>query len=412
MTPRLAKRFNPLLFLALVCFLLGKADSQPTLAARPTPQSAVYPVCNQPPLSPPTTNLTGLDEPEYNFHVYLPFIIKSPAPLRPDCTVYCGLLPEDDPYRPPGYQTYFADEFDCDQLLDYWVVQGQMSAAAYAPPASGQVEVSQGVLKLAVPEEDVSFPYLYLIDDLATTYDVAHSTGPDSWAPRVDWVPNAGSFRLAMRVRFNVEALGEHRLSIYADGHRPAYAGPLFYVGADYNDQQEAWRGLIVGADRGNVFVDLGDLGYGDPYTDWIVVTVDFDYSADAFTLAVDGAPVISQPLSAFKGYPDAATRPDTLYLGSLAMLEHPTPWTDLELDWIRVYTPEATPAAFLGLQEAILEFTPVATDTPTPTPQPWLAISPPEWSAEGTQGEWQVCLMVGKLRLFCVRVIIECPCE
>jgi hypothetical protein len=182
----------------------------------------------------------------------------------------------------------------------------------------------------------------------------------------VDWVPNSGNFRLAMRVRFNVERLGEHRISIYADGHRPAYAGPLFYVGTDFNDQQEAWRGLIVGADRGNSFVDLGEVGYADPYTGWVVVTVDFDYNADSFILAVDGIPAISEPLSAFKGYPHAATRPDTLYLGSLALLEHPTTWTDLEIDWIRVYAPETAPVATFGLQEATLEFTPVATDTPS----------------------------------------------
>ena len=31
-------------------------------------------------------------------------------------------------------------------------------------------------------------------------------------------------------------------------GDRPGYAGPLFYVGTDVNAEQEAWRGLIVGA--------------------------------------------------------------------------------------------------------------------------------------------------------------------
>jgi len=364
MTLTLINRFKSLMLLAVVGLLLSVTGSRPSLAARPAPQSADFPICVQAPLVPPAANVITADESEYQ--IFLPLIIKSPTPPLPDCTVYCGLIPEHDSYQPPGYQTYFADEFDCSQLLDYWVVQGQMSAASYAPPAGGQVEVSQGTLKVSIPDEDASFPYIYMVDDLATTYDVAHSTGSGDWAPRVDWVPNSGNFRLAMRVRFNVEELGEHRISIYADGHRPAYAGPLFYVGTDYNDQEEAWRGLIVGADRGNDFVDLGDVGYDDPYTDWVVVTVDFDYSADSFTLAVDGAPAISKPLSAFKGYPDAATRPDTLYLGSLALLEHPTGWIDLELDWIRVYAPEATPVATFGLQEATLEFTPIATDTPT----------------------------------------------
>jgi hypothetical protein len=56
-------------------------------------------------------------------------------------------------------------------------------------------------------------------------------------------------------------------------------------------------------------------------------MTVDFDYSADAFTLAMDGTPLIRQPLSSFKGYPTAATRPDILYLGSLAVLQEPAAW-------------------------------------------------------------------------------------
>ena len=182
-----------------------------------------------------------------------------------------------DPYRPVGYSTYFADEFNCNQLLDYWVVQPQMTVASYTPPATGYVNAESGSLKIGVPDEDTSFPYLYLVDDSATNYDVPHTLR------RVDWLPNSGDFRIAMRVRFNIDTLGEHRIAIYADGHRPNYAGPLFYIGSDYNDQEEAWRGLIVGADRGQNFVDLGDYGFPDPYTNWVVLTVDFNYSADTF---------------------------------------------------------------------------------------------------------------------------------
>jgi hypothetical protein len=199
-----------------------------------------------------------------------------------------------------------------------------------------------------------------MVDDSATTYDVPHTI------TRVDWLPNTGNFRIAVRVRFNVDVLGEHRIAIYADGHRPNYAGPLFYVGTDYNDEQEVWRGLIVGADRGQNFVDLGDYGYPDPFTDWVVMTVDFDYIADTFTLAVDGTPAIIKPLSSFKGYPEAAIRPDILYLGSLALLEDPTAWTDIELDWIRVYAPNLTPEATFGLLEATVETPPTPGDDPT----------------------------------------------
>jgi hypothetical protein len=356
------QRFNVLLSI-LSTFGLALAiwlNHQPTRAALLPLDTLDYPICTQPPLK------TG-QESDFSHKIYLPLIFGSARayPLPP-CTVYCGLLQEDDPYLPPGYQTYFADEFDCNQLLSYWVRQQQMTVASYTPPATGYVEVSNGALKMGVPGADTSFPYLYLVDNSATTYDVSHPTATGDWAPRVDWIPDRGNFRVAMRVRFNVEALGEHRISIYADGHRPAYAGPLFYVGSDYNAQQEAWRGLIVGADRGNSFVDLGEQGYPDPYTGWVVVTIDFNYTADTFTMAVNGIPYIIKPLSTFKGYPNAATRPDTLYLGSLALLEEPITWTDIELDWLRVYAPASTPAPPFGLLEATLETPPVPTDTVT----------------------------------------------
>ncbi|GAB4427695.1 MAG: hypothetical protein Kow0031_07790 [Anaerolineae bacterium] len=316
----------------------------------------VYPVCRQSSLLPAPAQI--LDAPPASHKIYLPLLLKAPEP--PPCTVYCGLLPQYDPYRPAGYQLYFADEFDCNQLLDYWTVQGPMTAASYQPPASGIVAVADGSLRLTVPGAEPSFPYLYLADDSATSYDVPHT------ARRVDWLPNSGDFRLAMRLRFQVEALGEHRVAVYADGHRPEYAGPLFYIGSDFNAEQEAWRGLIAGADRGHSFADLGEQGYPDPFTDWLVLTVDFLPSADAFVLAVDGAPRISKPLSSFKGYPAAATRPDILYLGSLAMLQKATRWTDIELDWLRVYAPAGLPAARYGLLEAVIEPAPVPTDSAT----------------------------------------------
>lgn len=340
--------------LMILTILLGLTGRQgPTLAQ--TPLSDGYPVCTQPPLTGPV----GLAEtPSSDYQVYLPLIVK--APPAPPCTVYCGLLPVDDPYRPAGLQIYFADEFDCDQLLDYWTIQGPMTAASYQPPVSGYVTVSNGTLKIGVPGDDVSFPYLYLVDDSATTYDVPHTTR------RVDWLPDADRFRVAVRVRFNVDELGEHRVAIYADGHRPNFGGPLFYVGTDYNADYEAWRGLIVGADRGHNFVDLGDYGLSDPYTDWVVVTVDYDFNADLFSLAVNGTPVISQLISTFKGYPQAATRPDILYLGSLAILEEAVPWTDIEVDWLRVYAPATGPEATFGLLQATVETPPTPADLPT----------------------------------------------
>jgi hypothetical protein len=313
-------------------------------------------VCRQPSLQPAAARI--LDEPQFAHKVYLPLLLKAPSP--PPCTVYCGLLPTDDPYQPPNSRLYFADEFDCNQLLDIWTVQGPMTAAGYQPPAGGIVAVADGSLRLAVPDAEPSFPYLYLVDDSATTYDVPHT------ARRVDWLPNSGDFRIAMRLRFQAETPGEHRVAVYADGHRPEYAGPLFYIGSDYNAEQEAWRGLIAGADRGQNFVDLGDLGYADPYNDWVVLTVDFLPSADTFLLAVDGAPLVLKPLSSFKGYPTAATRPDILYLGSLAMLAEATRWTDIELDWLRVYAASDAPAAQFGLLEAVVESSPVPTDTAT----------------------------------------------
>lgn len=339
-----------LLAIGILVLFLNQAASVQNVAAAPP-----YPVCVQPPLG--STN-PSFDPPAYDYQVYLPIIVA--APSLPTCTVYCGLAPTDDLYQPLGYRTYFADEFDCNQLLDYWTVQGQMTVASYTPPTTGYVEASDGGLRVGVPGADTSFPYLYLVDDQATTYDVPHTP------KRVDWLPNEGDFQIAMRIRFKVDALGEHRIAIYADGHRPNYAGPLFYVGADYNDQQETWRGLIIGADRGNSFVDLGDHGYLDPYTDWVVVSADFKYSSDTFTMSVDGIPRLTKPLSAFKGYPNTALRPDTLYLGSLALLEQATPWTDIELDWLRVYTPEAAPVATFGLLEATFEATPSPTDAPS----------------------------------------------
>ncbi len=355
--------FKLLILSGLLLVLVKLTSDQFALADNPSIQTSPYPSCIQPPLA---TAEPVLDGPTSNYQLYLPLILKPATPVLPLCTAYCGMLAEPDPYRPAGYQTYFADEFDCNQLLDYWTVQGQMTAASYSPPAAGQVEVSDGTLKVGVPGADVSFPYLYLVDDRSTTYDVSHRTDIGEWVPRIDWLPDEADFRLAMRVRFKIDALGEHRIAIYADGHRPNYAGPLFYVGSDYNSQQEAWRGLIVGADRGDNFVDLGDQGYSDPYTGWVVVTVDFDYSDDVFTLAVDGMPMISKPLSSFKGYPAAAIRPDTLYLGSLASLEQATRWTDIEVDWLRIYTPQAAPPAMFGLLDATIESAPTPTDTQT----------------------------------------------
>jgi len=296
--------------------------------------------------------------PEAPYRAYLPIVWRGEAPELPKCSVYCGLLLEDDPHRPDGYETYFADEFDCNRLLGYWTVQGQMTAASYTPPATGVVSVGDGRLRVAVPGPDVAFPYLYMIDESATTYDVPYAS------QRVDWLPEAGDFRVAMRVRFSAEQVGEHRVSIYADGHTPGWAGPLFYAGTDYGDE-EAWRGLIVGADRGNSFVDLGERGYADPYTDWVVVSADF--AGDTFSLSVDSTPVLTRSLSSFKGYPQAATRPDSLYIGSLALLETPVPWTDVEVDWIRVYAPEATPAAVRGILEPSIEEPPTPSDPPTP---------------------------------------------
>lgn len=336
----------------LLLLLATQAGFSSRLAAAPPFDGPPYPLCVQPSLTPASQSSTP---DQLIYRVHLPLIMN--LSQLPTCTVYCGLAPADDPYRPAGYRTYFADEFDCNQLLAYWTVQDQMTAASYTPPASGYVEVNNGTLRVGVMGSDTSFPYLYLVDDSATNYDVPHTTR------RVDWLPNQGDFRLAMRVRFNIEVLGEHRIAIYADGHRPTYAGPLFYVGADYNAEQEAWRGLIVGTDRANSFIDLGDIGYADPFTGWVVVTADFDYSRDTFTLSVDGVPRLTKNLSSFKGYPNAATRPDTLYLGSLALLEKAVPWTDFEIDWLRVYAAEVAPAATFGLLEAVIETSPAPTD-------------------------------------------------
>jgi hypothetical protein len=348
---------NPLSFtyvrlLLVIALSLFFTEGNALISAAAPP----YPVCVQPSLI--RAAVPPLDNSTLDHQVYLPLIF-GPPPL-PLCTVYCGLAPLNDPYQPTGYRTYFADEFDCNQRLDYWTVQGKMTAASYIPPATGYVKIDNGLLQVGVPGRDTSFPYLYMVDDSATTYDVPHTTR------RVDWLPNQGDFRLALRVRFKVDTLGEHRIALYADGHRPHYAGPLFYVGMDYNRQEEAWRGLIVGADRANSFVDLGDYGYADPYTGWVVVTTDFSYSTDTFTLSVDGVPRLTKPLSAFKGYPNAATRPDTLYLGSLALLQNPVPWTDFELDWLRVYTPVAAPEAVFGLLTATVEAIPSPTDAPS----------------------------------------------
>ncbi|MEZ4831346.1 MAG: hypothetical protein R2873_04950 [Caldilineaceae bacterium] len=271
----------------------------------------------------------------------------------------CDAPPEDDPLRLDGWFVYFNDEFNCINFPAHWSVQGTMGPAAYTPPPNGYVQVADGALQVGVHGEDVSFPYLYLVDDSATTYDIPFSNR------RVDWIPNQGDFRLAMRVRFHIEDTSDHRVSLYADGHTPSYAGPLFYVSADNDKEVEAWRGIVVGADRGNRFVDMGDYGYPDDYADWITVVIDHRESEDRFTVTVDGAPLLEMPLSAFKEHPYVATRPDVLYLGSLAYLEYPTGWIDVEIDWLRVYAPSTTPPAQSGIQRAIPEAAPVPKDAP-----------------------------------------------
>jgi hypothetical protein len=344
----------PGLRIAGVVGLLLALGGKPAQSVETRPfQATDYPVCTD-----NTPSATLPQPPESPYRTYLPLMLRGEVPELPNCTVYCGLLLQDDPYQPDGYYTYFADEFDCNRLLGYWLVQGQMTPASYMPPATGVVSVDSGRLRVAVPGSDVAFPYLYMIDDSATTYDVPYTTR------RVDWTPDVGDFRVAVRVRFNAETVGEHPISIYADGHAPGWGGPLFYVGSDYGDE-EAWRGLVVGADRGNSFVDMGDRGYTDPHTDWVVVTT--DYTGDTFTLSVDSTPVITRTLSSFKGYPGAATRrPDALYIGSLALLESPVSWTDVEVDWIRVYVPDSTSPADQGILEAAVEEPPTPTDPPT----------------------------------------------
>jgi hypothetical protein len=339
--------------IAGVVGVLLALTGRPAQPVQSTPRDVLdYPVCRD-----TTPSATLPWSPDLPYRVYLPLVLRGQVLELPACSVYCGLLLEDDPYRPEGYSTYFADEFDCNQLLGYWVVQGQMTPASYTPPATAVVSVDQGRLKMAVPGVDTAFPYVYLVDNSATTYDVPYTLR------RVDWIPDTGDFRVAMRIRFDPELIGEHRISIYADGHSPGWGGPLFYAGTDYGNQA-AWRGLIVGADRGNSFVDLGERGYPDPYTDWVVVSADF--TGDSFTLSVDSTPVITRSLSTFKGYPQAATRPDALYIGSLALLESPVPWTDVEVDWMRVYAPASTPAAARGILAASVEAPPTPGDPPT----------------------------------------------
>jgi hypothetical protein len=351
---RLCVKILRALRIARVAGLLLALFVTPARPVESRPLDAIdYPVCRD-----DTPSATLPWSSPLPFRTHLPLLLRGEVLQLPACTVYCGLLVEDDPYRPAGYDTYFADEFDCNRLLGYWVVQGQMTPASYTPPATGRVSVDDGRLRVAVPGADFAFPYLYLIDDHASSYDVPYAT------QRVDWIPEAGGFRVAMRVRFAAEQVGEHRISIYADGHAPGWGGPLFYAGTD-NGNEEAWRGLIVGADRGNSFADLGDLGYPEPYTAWVVVTADF--LGDSFTLSVDSTPVITRSLSSFKGYPQAATWPDALYIGSLAFLESPVAWTDVEVDWIRVYAPAFTPPAARGILEAIVEEPPQPGDPPTP---------------------------------------------
>lgn len=137
---------------------------------------------------------------------------------------------------------------------------------------------------------------------LATTYEVAHTTASGKWAPRVDWLPAGGNFRIALRVRFAVEQLGEHRISIYADGHRSSYAGPLFYVGTDYNDQVDYINGTV------QVYVD------GQPGGWW----PESDCSLNWY----------------LKG--ENATSPDVFFFGNPALARHaPGSWSQVSLDWV-----------------------------------------------------------------------------
>ncbi len=272
----------------------------------------------------------------------------------------CDASPSEDAYRPADWFLYFADEFNCAEVPDHWSIQGPMSKAAYQPPQNGYVQVKNGALQVGVVDVDVSFPYLYLVDDSATSYDIPFTSR------RIDWLPNTGDFRLAMRVRFQAEFSGDHRISIYADGHKPSYAGPLFYIGSDYNKSVEAWRGLIVGADRGRQFVDLDDHGYPNPYAEWVVMTVDHRQSQDRFEIAVDGVPMLTTTLSSFKEQAIAAVRPDVLYLGSLAYLESAVGWIDIELDWLRIYAPPSTVQATEGILQATFEATPMPQDAPS----------------------------------------------
>src|SRR5574341_183375 len=179
--------------MAGVVGLLLALTGRPAQPVGSTPLDVLdYPVCRD---TTPSATLPG--SPDLPYRVYLPLVLRGEVLELPACSVYCGLLLEDDPYRPKGYSTYFADEFDCNQLLGYWVVQGQMTPASYTPPASAVVSVDHGRLKMAVPGVDTAFPYVYLVDNAATTYDVPYTLR------RVDWIPDAGDFRVAMRIRFN-----------------------------------------------------------------------------------------------------------------------------------------------------------------------------------------------------------------
>ena len=113
---RTSLRFlKPLFFISLLMLLISQTENRPIFADLPPLQTDNFPVCTQPPL---VTESTSFDGSEFEHQIYLPLILKAPTLPLPACTVYCGLLRENDPYRPAGYQTYFADEFDCNQLPD------------------------------------------------------------------------------------------------------------------------------------------------------------------------------------------------------------------------------------------------------------------------------------------------------
>jgi hypothetical protein len=321
----------------------------PIMAQEPeaTPTPPPVEVITAPhPLAPIFTNpQPGLSNPYADL-----IVLKSePGELK---TQADPLLPLTPPWNGPlPLEPYWRETWDSPASLSYWQF--------YKYPDDTIVTVTDdGYLYLDNTGPATENPVILLVDDnLPPDATLGGGYNP----PRYDWRPNSEpggppDMRFAWRVKFDPPA--EYGVEVATAAHDP-FGGTPFYEIETFSPDQQTYD--VFGCDE---HFDLQNPpGYIPPYSEWHILTVDYISGAEYFYL--DGVPIFNYQESYCQQLldPDLPrnTRPDTLYVGNVAIADLPGDWSGVYVDWFATWVqvpPPPTP-------------TPTATSTPTPTPTP-----------------------------------------